>query len=73
MDSHDVDSVVVSKGPLLSNMSHLGTTNIIVFSGICFGTYFTIQIILIPIYISRNPVYSIPVVPKLCPRLSYHR
>ena len=42
---------VVPKGPLLSNMSHLGTTDIIVFSGICFGTYFTIQIILIPIYI----------------------
>ena len=24
-------------------------------------------------YLYRNPVYSIPVVPKSCPRLFYHR
>ena len=37
---------VVSKAPLLSNMPHLGTTDINVFSGICFSTYFTVQVIL---------------------------
>ena len=42
---------VVLKAPLLSNMLHLSTTDINVFSGICFSTYFTIQIVLIPIHI----------------------
>ena len=50
------------KGLLLSNMSHLGTKNVIVFSGIWFSTYFTIQIILIPIYIGIQYIVF-----QLCP------
>ena len=42
---------VATKAPLLSNMHNLGTTDINLFSGICFSAYFTIQIILITIHI----------------------
>ena len=42
---------VVPRVPILFNRPHLGTTDISIFSGICFSTYFTIQFILIHIYI----------------------
>ena len=48
---NQVGPPVVPRVPILSNRPHLGTTDIHVFSGICFSTYFTIPFILIPIYI----------------------
>ena len=57
---------------ILPTRPHLGTTDINVFSGICFSTYFTILFILTPTYLHRNPVYKIPVVPEIVlSRLSY--
>ena len=42
---------VVQRVPILPNRPDFDTTNINVFLGICFSTYFTIQFILIPIHI----------------------
>ena len=42
---------IVPKASILPNRPHLGTTDISVFSGICFSAYFTILFILTPIYI----------------------